>query len=269
MTRKLFDGMHHCRVAIIMSRRTTGSGAASVGTTRYHKWYRDERPHLFSSIRFLIVDTERFDDWVPKFRSRAEISAYEKLCQCRKQIGDLISATATDFRIYYKITGVAHWFAFTLEPPRFWRDGVEARSTRENSVCFPNAVVRDTVFCCLWSTLCYWIYQARTNCRDFNPADIAYLPITDAIAAGLPNAAKLSASLAEELDRNSAIGTGNYAVGGAIRFQKFRPKLSKATIDKIDRMLAPHYGLNSDELDFIINYDIKYRMGGGDDNDRK
>ena len=28
-------------------------------------------------------------------------------------------------------------------------------------------------------------------------------------------------------------------------------------------MLAKHYGLTDEELDFIINYDIKYRMGRG------
>lgn len=27
------------------------------------------------------------------------------------------------------------------------------------------------------------------------------------------------------------------------------------------RVLANHYGFTGDELDFIINYDIKYRMG--------
>jgi hypothetical protein len=32
-------------------------------------------------------------------------------------------------------------------------------------------------------------------------------------------------------------------------------------IDEIDRALAKHYGFTDEELDFIINYDIKYRMG--------
>ncbi len=27
------------------------------------------------------------------------------------------------------------------------------------------------------------------------------------------------------------------------------------------RVLAEHYGFSDEELDFIINYDIKYRMG--------
>ena len=38
-------------------------------------------------------------------------------------------------------------------------------------------------------------------------------------------------------------------------------KLSKPIIDEIDKVLAKHYGLTDEELDFIINYDIKYRMG--------
>jgi hypothetical protein len=39
------------------------------------------------------------------------------------------------------------------------------------------------------------------------------------------------------------------------------PAKSKIEIDKIDQTLAKYYGFTVDELDFIINYDIKYRMG--------
>ena len=35
----------------------------------------------------------------------------------------------------------------------------------------------------------------------------------------------------------------------------------KEIIDEIDRVLAEHYGFTDEELDFILNYDIKYRMG--------
>jgi hypothetical protein len=40
---------------------------------------------------------------------------------------------------------------------------------------------------------------------------------------------------------------------------------AKSIIDGIDRVLAKHYGFTDEELDFIINCDIKYRMGGADD----
>ena len=38
-------------------------------------------------------------------------------------------------------------------------------------------------------------------------------------------------------------------------------KYSKSIIDEIDTILAKYYGFTDEELDFIINYDIKYRMG--------
>jgi hypothetical protein len=43
--------------------------------------------------------------------------------------------------------------------------------------------------------------------------------------------------------------------------QHFYIKKSKPIIDEIDRVLAQHYGFSDEELDYIINYDIKYRMG--------
>ena len=36
---------------------------------------------------------------------------------------------------------------------------------------------------------------------------------------------------------------------------------SKSILDEIDTVLAGHYGLTAEELDLILNYDIKYRMG--------
>ena len=57
---------------------------------------------------------------------------------------------------------------------------------------------------------------------------------------------------------------------GEIVYDEFYPRLSKPIMDETDRVLAEHYGLSGEELDYIINYDIKYRMGGrdaGDDRD--
>ena len=39
------------------------------------------------------------------------------------------------------------------------------------------------------------------------------------------------------------------------------PRFSKPILDEIDRVLARHYGFTAEELDFILNYDIKYRLG--------
>jgi hypothetical protein len=56
--------------------------------------------------------------------------------------------------------------------------------------------------------------------------------------------------------------------GDLIEYEEFSASQSKLIIDEIDRVLAQHYGFTAEELDFMINYDIKYHMGrdnGGDE----
>ena len=52
-----------------------------------------------------------------------------------------------------------------------------------------------------------------------------------------------------------------YKSTGKVEYDEYHPSLSKPLIDEIDKILAEHYGFTEEELDFIINYDIKYRMG--------
>jgi hypothetical protein len=46
-----------------------------------------------------------------------------------------------------------------------------------------------------------------------------------------------------------------------VEYDEYYPAKAKDIIDQIDCLLAQHYGFTQEELDFIINYDIKYRMG--------
>lgn len=38
-------------------------------------------------------------------------------------------------------------------------------------------------------------------------------------------------------------------------------RIQKPIFDAIDKVLPAHYGFTEEDLGFIINYDIKYRMG--------
>ena len=77
------------------------------------------------------------------------------------------------------------------------------------------------------------------------------------------NLSKLSVGLMQDLKRHAQRKETNYKTTGRVVYDEFFPRHSKSIIDKIDRLLAKHYGFTDEELDFIINYDIKYRMGLG------
>lgn len=260
---KLFDGMNHCRLAIVLSRKRTSEICQYVATTRYHKWYEVERPHLFSTIDYLLLPhPDVFDDGlIPKFRCPLEVSIHDKVTAMPHHLGELFVETSSAHRLYYKITGVGHWFTFTSRPPRFWRGGIQGSSTREENISARTGVDRDAAFCCLWSTLHYWLYQARTNCRDFNPSDLTWLPIPTSLLKGIPEFTALAKKIMKCLEDTSSMAGGDYDVGGVVKYEQFKPRVAKPLFDQVDAVLAGHYDFLNEELDFIINYDIKYRMG--------
>lgn len=259
---KLFDGMHHCRLAIILSRVEAVGQLRHVFTTRYHKWYTEERRQLFETLCYSAVPVAGCTAFIPKVRGATEVRLLEKVAGAQCSVGGLLSAATSPHVIYYKITGVGHWFTFTTKPPKFWRDGAESSSTRENAVFFRSAAERDVVYCTLASSLHYWLYQVRTNCRDFNPADLAYPPVPAALAQGSARMSELAKRLAGSLEKTAEVASATYKVGGTVSFQKFRPRLSKDIVDKIDSELGRAFGFGAEEIDFVINYDVKYRLGG-------
>jgi len=75
---------------------------------------------------------------------------------------------------------------------------------------------------------------------------------------------QLAAQLIRDVESRSKIQTRNYSARGRtfeMKKQYFYFKESKPIIDEIDKVLAGHYGFTAEELDFILNYDIKYRLG--------
>lgn len=71
---------------------------------------------------------------------------------------------------------------------------------------------------------------------------------------------KLGCILKKSYISNRDVKNRNYD-SGLVFYEEYYPAKSKPIIDEIDKVLAKHYGFTDEELDFIINYDIKYRMG--------
>ena len=72
---------------------------------------------------------------------------------------------------------------------------------------------------------------------------------------------KLTSRLMENFNQYKTRKETRYKTTGMVIYDEFNQKPSKPIVDEIDRVLTEHYGFTDEELDFIINYDIKYRMG--------
>jgi hypothetical protein len=252
-------------MAILLACRRREAGETALFVTRYHKWYTEERDTLFQGVAYTRSGIHE-ELWVfPKLGSPLEEHLARKVLDQDGTLASLLAGEETASCLYYKITGVGHWFNITRRPPKFWWGGRKASSSREELMYFHSDLHRDLAFCVLNSTLFYWFYQLRTNCRDFNPSDYRTFPLPPGF--GDRRFKRLADDLQAALDGSVNIVEATSKKTGAIRYEQFRPREAKPIIDEIDRVLAAHYGFTDEELDFIINYDIKYRMGGAAETD--
>lgn len=260
---KLFEGIYHSRIAIVLSERSQAPGKADLEVTRYYKWYKEERPSLFQTIHYVRAPEHEVLGCFPKTWSPLEQRIIRRITAIKSTLGSWIVPQDAAHKVYYKITGVGHWFTITPRPPRFLRRGQESSSTREHCISFCDQATKDRAFVLLNSSLFYWFYQVRTNCRDFNPSDYRTFPVSASLVVS--DCSELARRLEESLDCSSVLVSINHSITGEIQVEQFRPREAKGVMDDVDRLLARHYGFTDEELDFIINYGIKYRMGRGGD----
>ncbi len=257
---KLFVGAE-VLLTIVLA-RVAGQGERSSFSTGFTKWAAEERPMLFERIGYSHTLTKPKAYVLPKISSSIEASLLGKLYNADGVLRDDLQKTSR-YPIYYRIGGGRYWKIFTNFQPRFVLNGKQAVSSRENYLYLITPAARDTTISVLSSSLFYWYFILTTNCRDLNPSDLNEFPIN------LGNfqqdlrerSTRLCGQLMKDYMDKSKLKEKTSRLTGDIVYQEFYPRLSKGVLDEIDRILAQHYGFTDEELDFIINYDIKYRMG--------
>ncbi len=108
------------------------------------------------------------------------------------------------------------------------------------------------------NTFWYW-YTITSKVRHLNPYDVQNFPIPKNALYDF-KIKELGDKYLKDLKHNSTMLVREQRQTGRTETQSFKIQKSKPIIDEIDRVLANHYGFTAEELDFIINYDIKYRM---------
>ena len=259
---KLFAGAD-VLLTILLS-RSGQKNKCTLATTEFMKWTSDARAHLFSLIAYHSAVEKVKPHVIPKLCSNTEDSILAKLFF---QAGNLQTRLLkrSSSPIYYRTSGGRYWKIFTNFQPRFVSNGKKSISSKENHLYFQEVKERDIGVSVLSSSLFYWYYILTTNCRDMAPNVLYEFPInlTQLSTRHANELESLCKNLMAEYKENSQLKEQTSSRTGQIIYQEFYPRLSKFVIDDIDRVLAEHYGFTDEELDFIINYDIKYRLGLG------
>lgn len=257
---RLFEGLQHIRLTVLLI--ATDESTPSHYSTRYNKWNKDERNHLFNDLRYTETKRKIFPNSLPKIGSKLELGLIEKLANVTKRLGHFYVKNGP-YEIYY--TRKVGYFLQILDfKPRIKDGAGQLRLPSELKVLrFGNGTHAKLALCCLNSNLFYWFFTAFSDCRNVNKREVDAFPVDldqlsqDGIAKNLVLMADV---LMDELNKHSEDRRMRLS-NDVLTIQCVIPKYSKRLINDLDDSLARFFGFTSEELDFIINYDIKYRMG--------
>ena len=256
---KLFADLQHIRATIFISMRDNEQ-TTNIKATYYQRWHSENRDILFHQVAYGEITNSCMEDAFPKIGETTGEKLLYKL-NTRKE------------KILYKKTGEAfccfhdtpqYWIRATDFVPYFWneRDG-EKQSDHVKNLGFENGDQAIAECALLNSSLFYWWFIVYSSCRNVNTREIENFPFNPS-QLEKQKMRELSGAVQELMEsyrENAVRKETNYATTGKVFYDEFYPRYSKSIIDKIDHILAKHYDLTEEELDYIINYDIKYRMG--------
>lgn len=255
---QLFEGAQN-RLSIILASR---HGAASAAySSRYHRWNgrKGERSSLLSLLDYYDVHAS----WqvprepIPKIGTSLGASVIRAL-RSQTPIAATLSRAKGLSIFWVRVPG--YFCQFYLEPPMARPEGGGNERIR-GEVCdisLPSLDIRQILHCVLNSTTYYLFYSVFTDGRHINPSDVRGFPFNVDSVSG--SSAQHYAELSEALKSQIRRATQVVRKSGLL-IDSVDSKAVKPTLDLIDRLLATHYGFTDEELDFIVNYDIKYRMG--------
>ncbi len=265
---KLFKDLEHCRSSIFITEAGKASSEKRLIASRYQRWASQVRDYLFYQVEFAeIVGKLIYADQFPKYANRIQEALFSKItANSNNTIRCLTSQRESkDFIFYQEAT--QYWAKATTRLPHYAKNGVIGAPAHGRYLYFESEAVTNIVCALLNSSLFYAYFIAYGDCFHLSDKLASGFPIMDNLIHD-QKLVKLNQQLMEDLKANAENKTIKTKDGDLIEYEEFSASQSKPIIDEIDRILAQHYGFTEEELDFIINYDIKYRMGrdnGGDD----
>ena len=239
----LFEGISQ-RVSIVLAFEK-GKKAPFFHSTKYLRTKSTRL--LFQQIQFATVAADlKREGLIPKLSTSKEVDIWEKINSVEKVYSQV--AVRKEESFFIKDYGETYWvfpFKFSpyLTPLKSFKELKISKSGINSTFCFFN------------STLHYFFYSAISDCWHFGIWHLKEFPYSTSLESRLID---FSNNLEHSYKENRIIRYDRRANG---YIYEYKISKSKPIIDQIDTVLAEHYGFTEAELDFIINYDIKYRMG--------
>jgi len=198
-----------------------------------------------------------FHGLYPKIGDPHSASVLRKI-RGSKPLGAVLRKQSQYPVVWVRVPG--YFCQFFLDPPKARPEkGGRARPRGELiSIRTDDEATQRLIHALLNSSTYFQFFYAYTDGRHINPSDVTEFPFdlqhfTKKVTGRLNE-------LSERLEDSMKENTSQWRKSGLL-IDSVDSTQTKPVLDRIDSVLAEPYGFAAEELDFIINYDIKYRMG--------
>jgi len=255
----LFEGVN-IPLSIVISNLQVSNSSSKIFVTEFNKWYQEKREYVANLLDYNdATDLLLHDFVIPKIGTSYN-SIFKKMLAIKSNIGNYVRNT--NHTIYYRNTGGLYWRIMIDFEPQFILNGKKASSSTLTTLTIETEARKNVCIALLNSNLFWLYYVAYSSFHHVNPVDLTSFPVSfDSMKPEIEKELiKLSNELMSDMQSNSVLQTRVHKGGNNSQSQTFYPSLSKPIVDKIDSVLAKYFQFTDEELNSIINYDIKFRL---------
>ena len=205
---------------------------------------------LVDNLAFVDVREFLLYGRIPKIGTRIECSILKKM-RSKKVIANFKSPNGSP--IYYRFAGGRYFKVIT---------NYTTNSSAERCLLLDKDYA-DVIGCMLSSSLSFWFYQIYSDNHNWKAGEIENFPIPSIDEVTRKQIVQLYNNYLEDIENNANIrvssGNSSYNVS---EFKEYKIVRSKSIIDEIDDTIGVLYGLTKEEIEFIKDYEIEFRMAG-------
>ena len=243
----LFNGVHQ-KLSIMFAKCKTAEKKeeGKIYSSRYYHWNKEEQDSLLRTVTFHMV-TNRSELGIEKTSSDLETQVLEK-------VNSLSTISLIDNSLKEK-TPYCVWLNMRMA---FWGKAfVHPMESKEYKQIYFETELDAKLFSAIMnSSLFYFVWECLSDCWHITSKELEFFKI-DFSQVSKDFKLKIASSY-DSFER--ALEKTKVYIGSVQTSYIYQHKLHKNLLDEIDNLLASIFHLSSDELLFVKQYQINYRL---------
>ena len=236
----LFDSVHQKLSVLIGKKRKC---VKTIYTSAYHYWYKDERKYLFQDIE-MVKNIYATDNFIPKLGNRYDVDIYKKIVKNPNMIS------------VYDTSRFGNESVYLNRRETFWMKAYRTFVADSDYKVFSyeNESEADFCYCLINSSLFWWYWIAVSDCWHVSKELNGFRTVKE---FDIEKVMKMAMKLRTRLEETKVF------VGTKQTDYEYKHKFCLPEIHEIDNYINELYGLTEEESNYIKEYALNYRTGGG------